>query len=99
MANMLETRKGTKHLMLQWGAEVCDLIGLYLQSQLFDMNLEIGLYRDDAMAVTDARSRQIEMMKKKLCRIFKDNSFSITIGANIKSVHFLDVIMNLENGT
>ena len=99
MANMLGTRKGTKHLMLQWGAEVCDLIGLYLQSQLFDMNLEIGLYRDDAMAVTDARSRQIEMMKKKLCRIFKDNSFSITIGANIKSVHFLDVIMNLENGT
>ena len=32
------------------GAEVCDLIGLYLLSQLSDMNLEIGLYRDDALA-------------------------------------------------
>ena len=39
------------------------------------------------------------MMKKKLCRIFKDNGFSITIDANIKSVNFLDVNLNLENET
>ena len=96
-------KKGNKAFdvtMGSWdGAEVCDLIGLYLLSQLSDMNLEIGLYRDDALAVTDARPRQIEMMKKKLCRIFKDNGFSITIDANIKSVNFLDVNLNLENET
>ena len=96
-------KKGNKAFdvtMGSWdGAEVCDLIGLYLLSQLSDMNLEIGLYRDDALAVTDARPRQIEMMKKKLCRIFKDNGFSITIDANIKSVNFLDLNLNLENET
>ena len=55
-------KKGNKAFdvtMGSWdGAEVCDLIGLYLLSQLSDMNLEIGLHRDDALAVTDARPRQ-----------------------------------------
>ena len=43
------------------GAEVCDLIGLYLLSQLSDMNLEISLYRDDALAETASRPRQTEI--------------------------------------
>ena len=37
-------------------------------------------------------------MKKKLCKIFKENGFNITIEANVKSVNFLDINMNLSTG-
>ena len=78
------------------GAEVCDIVGMYLLSQLSDLNLNIGLYRDDALAVSSLTPRQNELVKKKLCQIFKANGFSITIEANKKSVNFLDVNLNLE---
>ena len=35
-------------------------------------------------------------MKKKLCKIFSENGFNITIEANVKSVNFLDINMNLD---
>ena len=78
------------------GAEVCDIVGMYLLSQLGDINLNIGLYRDDALAVSALTPRQNELAKKKLCQIFKANGFNITIEANKKSVNFLDVNFNLE---
>ena len=34
------------------GAEVADLVGLYLLSQLTHLKLNIGLYRDDGLAVS-----------------------------------------------
>ena len=43
--------------------------------------------------------RQNELVKKKLCQIFKSNGFNITIEANKKSVNFLDVNFNLETET
>ena len=102
-SNQAWTKKGNKAFdvtMGSWdGAEVCDLIGLFLLSQLSDLNLNIGLYRDDSLAVSAARPRQIEVMKKKLCKIFKENRFNITIDANLKSVNFLDVTFNLETDT
>ena len=81
------------------GAEVCDLVGLYLLSQLSDLNLEIGLYRDDGLCVSSLTARQTDLAKKKLCSIFRDNGLNITVEANMKSVNFLDVNLNLENGT
>ena len=97
------TKKGNKAFDVTMGsldgAEVCDLVGLYLLSQLSDINLDIGLYRDDSLSVTNSRPRQTELIKKKLCKIFKDNGFNITIEANVKSVNFLDVNLNLETNT
>ena len=80
------------------GAEVCELVGLFLLSQLSDLHLTLGLYRDDGLAVTALKPRQAELAKKKLCRIFKDNGLNITIEANVKSVNFLDINLNLETG-
>ena len=95
-------KKGNKSFdvtMGSWdGAEVADLVGLYLLSQLSDLNLIIGLYRDDGLAVCNLSPRQAELLKKKLCRIFKENGLNITAEANLKSVNFLDINLNLETG-
>ena len=74
------------------------MIGLFLLSQLSDLNLILGLYRDDGLALTALKPRQAELAKKKIWRIFKDNGFNITIEVNVKSVNFLDVNLNLETG-
>ena len=67
-------------------AEVCDLVGLYLLSQLVQVLPKgwIGLYRDDGLAVSSASRRQIELIKKEICRIFQQNGLSITINVNTK---------------
>ena len=78
------------------GAEAADLIGIYLLSKLTKLNLNIGLYRDDGLAVCNLRPRQAELTRKKLCAIFKENGLSITSTANVKNVNFLDVNFDLE---
>ena len=52
------------------GAEVADLVGLFLLSRLTDLKLNIGLYRDDGLAVCDLKPRQAELVRKKLCQVF-----------------------------
>ena len=81
------------------GAETCELIGLYLLSQLQHLNINVGLYRDDGLAVCRSTPRQIELIKKKICQIFKENNLRITIEANKKTVDFLDVTFDLSSGT
>ena len=93
-------KKGNKVFnvtMGSWdGAEVADLVGLYLLSQLTDLSLDVGLYRDDGLGVCKLPPRQAELVKKKLCRIFKENRLNITAEANLKTVNFLDINLNLE---
>ena len=78
------------------GAEVADLVGLFLLSKLSDLNIDVGLYRDDGLAALRLRPRQAELMKKRICRIFSEHGLRITALANQKSVNFLDVNFNLE---
>ena len=96
-------KKGSKPFdvtMGSWdGAETSDLVGLYLLSKLTDLGIDIGLYRDDGLAVCDKRPRQVELIKKKICRIFKENGFNITAQANMNSVNFLDINLNLDLDT
>ena len=80
------------------GAEVCELVGLYLLSQLQHLAMNVRLYRDDALAITNKRPREVENMKKEMCRIFKDNGLNITIDANKKVVDFLDITLDLRTG-
>ena len=39
------------------GAEVADLVGLFLLSKLSSLNLNVGLYRDDGLAVCNLKPR------------------------------------------
>ena len=77
---------------------MCDLIGLYILSQLKDVIPNVGLYRDDGLAVSSATNRQVEIMKKKICKVFQNNNLAVTIEANSKIVNFLDVTFDLNKG-
>ena len=66
------------------GAETCEIIGLFILSQLQHIDINVGLYRDDGLAICNKTPREIENIKKEICRIFRKNSLSITIEANKK---------------
>ena len=82
-------------------AEICDLVGLFLLSELEKLNLnaKLGIYKDDCLGVSKSTPRQIEAMKKKICTTFRKYGLDITIEVNKKSVQFLDVEFDLENDT
>ena len=61
------------------GAEECELIGLYILSLLLYLNLLLGLYRDDGLTVGDLTPRQMELVKKDICKIFQKLELKITI--------------------
>ena len=84
------------------GAEVCELVGIYLQSLIgekYNKN-NFGLYRDDGLAVfRKVNGQQSERIKKDLQKIFKENYLNIEISCNKKIVNYLDVTMNLNDGS
>ena len=73
------------------GAETYELVGSFLLSQLEDLNANIGLYRDDGLAITNATPRETENIRKEICRIFNNNGLRITIQVNKQIINFLDV--------
>ena len=83
------------------GAEVCELVGIYLLSLLakyIDKN-DSHLYRDDGLILLrNVNKQKMDRMRKNI-KIFKDVGFKIEIQTNLKIVDFLDVTFNLENGT
>ena len=54
------------------GAEVCELVGLYLLHLLKDTKQDLGLYRDDMLGVTRLTERSLEKMKQKIQVIFQE---------------------------
>lgn len=81
------------------GAETCELVGCYLLSCLTKQyGNSIGLYRDDGLAVFNAKPQQIEKIKQGFCKIFRENGLKITVEANITKVNFLDVTLDLQSG-
>ena len=82
------------------GAECCDVVGLYLLSQMQDLQINIGIYRDDLLSTSSLTKRQNELVKQKISRIFSANGLKITdFEVNRKQVDFLNVTMDLETGT
>ena len=82
------------------GAETCELIGIYMLSLIASkFKDEVGLYRDDGLAVCKATPKEIEKTKKEVSKVFKSNGLKITIDANKKIVHFLDVTFDLTDGS
>ena len=64
------------------GAEVCKLVDTYILNQLQHtfQHHSVGLYRDDDLAVVKGLSGpEIERMKKRIIKMFKDCGLKITI--------------------
>ena len=88
-------RKATRHLTLLWVAtmaqkHVSELVESFLLSQLQNLDVNIGLYRDDGVAISNATPRHTECIKKEICRVFNLNWLLITIEANKQIINFLD---------
>ena len=55
-------------------------------------------YRDDGLAISFLTPRNTEKVKKEICRIFEKNGLRVEIKANLKTVDFLDVTLDIETG-
>ena len=81
------------------GEEICELLGIFTYNKLSDIidKSSIGFYRDDDLGVFDKLSGpQIEQRRTKIIKIFEDCGLSITVTANITSVDFLNLALNLK---
>ena len=79
------------------GAEICELVGLSIQSKPEKIlpKSNFGLYLEDGLALL----RNLNGQETDKVRVFKDIGFSLEIETNLKEVDFLDVSLNLRNGT
>ena len=79
------------------GAEVCDLLGLYLLNKIKPLldSSNVGLYRDDMLTIVHkANGLKDDRLKKDIISLLKDQGLSITIDANLIETDFLDVSSN-----
>ena len=84
------------------GAEICELVGTFILDTIGSKynKKEIGLYRDDGLAVfKNLSGPENEKVKKTFQKIFKEHGLDIVIQCNMKIVDYLDITMNLNNGT
>ena len=99
-------RKGEDNFDVAQGAydsaEICDIVGLFLLSELKKqkLNANLGIYRDDGLGVSSATPRQVDKIKKKICEVYRQHGLSLTVeNVNKNVVQFLDVELNLEKNT
>ena len=83
------------------GAEVCELIGLFILNTLQDrFGKDVGLYRDDGLAVINTRSgRLCDRERKELAAVFDNLRLKITAQTNQLRTNFLDLVFDLNNGS
>ena len=60
------------------GAEICEIIGLFLL-ELEKLHIQVGIYRDDGLAISDMSPQGIERTKNKMSAIFRKYNLEITI--------------------
>ena len=83
------------------GAEVCELVGLFLLSKVKTefKDLDFGLYHDDGLGyVYKLPAKQIDRMRKDIIRRFQSFGLRIEISCNLHHVDFLDVSLDLRTG-
>ena len=79
------------------GAETCDIVGLFMLSKMQNLDINVGLYRDDGLAVSTRTPRENENIRKQITIIFKEQNLTVLYDVvNGKSVNFLDINFNLE---
>ena len=83
------------------GAEICEICGLYILDKITTIiNLENnGLYRDDGLIVMSGNGRQMDIMRKNLIAVYKENGLDITVEPHSKRTSYLDITLDLENNT
>ena len=59
----------------------------------------IGLYRDDGLAALEGTKVQIDRIRKKIEKTFKEYNLKLDDIEVGKKVNYLDVVLNLEDGT
>ena len=80
------------------GAETTDLVGLFLLHQLKHLPVNLGLYRDDGLAVSALTNRLTEKLWQQIKQVYEDNGLKVTAEVNKKIVNFLDVTLDLTTG-
>ena len=83
------------------GAEICELVGLFILNHLGKKfgKKNIGLYRDDGLAIIKNRSARLaDKTRKELHKIFEQFGLKITAESNLHVVNFLDVTFDLSTG-
>ncbi|CAB4036789.1 Hypothetical predicted protein, partial [Paramuricea clavata] len=81
------------------GAEVCELVGLFILNTLEKrFGKDVGLYRDDGLAALRTTSgRLADKARKELITIFESIGLRIIAQKNIECVNFLDLTLDLSN--
>ena len=82
------------------GAKTCDLIGIYILNKINHIidNKDVGLYRDDGLAVLRNQSLTEDNRKaKEITKLFHGLGLKVTTEINEKCANFLDVTFNLED--
>ena len=60
----------------------------------------IGLYRDDGLAILKSTSGPAaEKLKKKFQKLFKEKDLDIIVQCNLKITNYLDIAVNLNDGS
>ena len=80
------------------GAEVCELLELYLLGKLAPLiGTKNGLYRDGGLAVIhQTNGPKMDRIRKDIIALFKSEGLSTTIDTNLIESDFLDVSFSLE---
>ena len=83
------------------GAEICELVGLFILNSLQTLfGKDVGLYRDDGLAVLNTKSGRLgDKARQDLTRAFNDLGLNITTLTNQQSTNFLDVTFDLTNNS
>ena len=83
------------------GADICDLVGLYILSKLGNVFSNCGLYRDNRLGVIDLAKPFVHGRTRRqvLFNVMSDIGFKITFDLGNQVTHFLDVTLNLSDGT
>ena len=83
------------------GVEICELMSLFTLTKLYDVlqRENVGLYRDDGLAIVKQMPGPELERKRKIIETFKKYGLVITIKTNLFVVKFLDIQFNLLNGT
>ena len=80
------------------GAEVCELVGLYILTKLRDIQIEAILYRDDGALISYKGGRTNQLDVTRIREVFMKEDLTITIEANLQVLDFLDVTLDLTTG-
>ena len=82
------------------GAQACEIVGLFILSKLVNLpNFQAILYRDDGLGITNSTPRQTEKLRQAIIRVCNDHKLKITIEVGLTKVNFLDVTLDLSEGT